>query len=143
MNGVNLGKFVSTTFSGFFSSVSLLDVLVLSFTEPSLKISPNPIPWIFFGWVGTDPDVASFPFPERSTQSKLFLNPPGLHEFCHHLLPLIPSKSLRETVPTCCSGFRVPPHQPSSASSLISIMFPNFSSTSASFCGMYSKRTLH
>ena len=50
-------------FSVFFSSVSLLDVLVLSFTEPSLKISPNPIPRIFFGWVVTDPGAVSFPFP--------------------------------------------------------------------------------
>ena len=49
---------------GFFSSVSLLDVLVLSFTEPSLKISPNPIPRIFFGWV-TDPGAFSVPFPRE------------------------------------------------------------------------------
>lgn len=42
-----------------------MDNLVLSFTEPSLKISPNPIPRIFFGCAGPDP--ASLPFPGEAT----------------------------------------------------------------------------
>lgn len=35
----------------------------------------------------------------------VYLNLPGLLEFQHHLLPLILSQKLEETVPTCCSGF--------------------------------------
>lgn len=35
----------------------------------------------------------------------VYLNLPGLHEFHHHLSPLLLSQNLRETVPTCCSGF--------------------------------------
>lgn len=61
-NWVNLSKIYQYYIFWFFSSVSLLDALVLSFTEPSLKISPNPIPRIFFGCV-TDPGEVSFPFP--------------------------------------------------------------------------------
>lgn len=53
------------TLSCFLSSDSLLDNLVLSFTEPSLKISPNPTPRIFFGCAG--PNAGSLPFPGEVT----------------------------------------------------------------------------
>lgn len=58
------GKY--NTLSCFFSSESLLDNLVLSFTEPSLKIFPNPTPRIFFGCaICAAPD--SLPFPGEAT----------------------------------------------------------------------------
>lgn len=49
------------TLSCLLSSDSLLDNLVLSLTEPSLNISPNPTPRIFFGCAGPDPGSLSFP----------------------------------------------------------------------------------
>ena len=42
----------------------------LSFTEPSLKISPNPIPRIFFGRV-TDAGAVSVPFPREKGKGEV------------------------------------------------------------------------